>query len=120
MGEIASHWNLKKTKYFSTNMDGKRIPLSSEIRGDLERIYPYYGSNGIIDYVDDFIFNGKHILVGEDGSPFFDKLKDVSFFVDGEFWVNNHCHILKPKNGVEPKYFVHSFNCIGDDLFVGR
>ena len=92
------------------NLDGKRIPLSGEIRSGQKRTYPYYGANGVIDYVEDHIFEGNHILIGEDGAPFFDKKKDVSFLVGGQFWVNNHCHVLKNIGASEARFVVYCLN----------
>lgn len=112
IGEIPSHWNFIKTNILTENLDGKRVPLNSEERGEMEGEYPYWGSNGIVDYVNQFIFNEEIVLVGEDGSPFFDKLKDVSFYVNEPVWVNNHIHILKPKERILPRYLTHSFNCV--------
>jgi type I restriction enzyme S subunit len=112
IGEIPSHWDFIKTNILTENLDGKRVPLNSEERGEMEGEYPYWGSNGIVDYVNQFIFNEEIVLVGEDGSPFFDKLKDVSFYVNEPVWVNNHIHILKPKERILPRYLTHSFNCV--------
>jgi type I restriction enzyme S subunit len=112
IGNIPSHWNFIKTNILTENLDGKRVPLNSEERGEMEGVYPYWGSNGIVDYVNQFIFNEEIVLVGEDGSPFFDRLKDVSFYVNEPVWVNNHIHILKPKERILPKYLTHSFNCV--------
>jgi type I restriction enzyme S subunit len=112
IGDIPSHWSFIKTNIITKNLDGKRIPLNSEERGKMEGKYPYWGSNGIVDYVDKFLFNEEIVLVGEDGSPFFDKLKDVSFYVNEPVWVNNHIHILKPTNRILPKFLTHSFNCV--------
>ena len=112
IGEIPSHWNFIKTNILTENLDGKRVPLNSEERGKMEGEYPYWGSNGVVDYVNQFIFNEEIVLVGEDGSPFFDKLKDVSFYVNEPVWVNNHIHILKPKEKILPRYLTHSFNCV--------
>lgn len=112
IGEIPSHWEFIKTNILTDNLDGKRVPLNSEERGEMEGEYPYWGSNGIVDYVNKFIFNEEIVLVGEDGSPFFDKLKDVSFYINEPVWVNNHIHILKPKERILPKYLTHSFNCV--------
>jgi type I restriction enzyme S subunit len=112
IGEIPSHWDFIKTNILTQNLDGKRVPLNSEERGEMEGEYPYWGSNGIVDYVNQFIFNEEIVLVGEDGSPFFDKLKDVSFYVNEPVWVNNHIHILKPKERILPRYLTHSFNCV--------
>lgn len=109
--QIPEGWEIKKTKYIAQNFDGKRVPLSSEQRGNMEKRYPYWGSNGIIDYVEDYLFDGDYILVGEDGSPFFDRFKEVSFFINEKSWINNHIHVLKAKE-VNPKFLVHSFNCV--------
>jgi type I restriction enzyme S subunit len=112
IGEIPSHWDFIKTNILTENLDGKRVPLNSEERGEMEGEYPYWGSNGIVDYVNKFIFNEEIVLVGEDGSPFFDRFKNVSFYVNEPVWVNNHIHILKPKEKILPKYLTHSFNCV--------
>ena len=112
IGKIPSHWQTAAIKYLTTNLDGKRIPLSGEFRADQKRIYPYYGASGIIDYVEDYIFEGEHILIGEDGAPFFDKTRDVSLLVSGKFWVNNHCHILKNVDTSEPRFIVHCLNSV--------
>jgi type I restriction enzyme S subunit len=112
IGEIPSHWDFIKTNILTENLDGKRVPLNSEERGEMVGEYPYWGSNGVVDYVNQFLFNEEIVLVGEDGSPFFDKLKDVSFYINEPVWVNNHIHILKPKERILPKYLTHSFNCV--------
>jgi type I restriction enzyme S subunit len=118
IGDIPSHWSIIKTNIITKNLDGKRIPLNSEERGNMEGDYPYWGSNGIVDYINNFIFNEEIVLVGEDGSPFFDKLRDVSFYVNEPVWVNNHIHILKPKNKILPKFLTHSFNCVDYKEFI--
>jgi len=112
IGEIPSGWDKVKTNLITENLDSKRVPLNAEQRGEMEGSIPYWGSNGIIDYVNDYIFDEELLLVGEDGAPFFDKCNNVSFFVDGKVWVNNHIHILKLKSNVLPKYLCHSFNCV--------
>ena len=79
------------------------------------RIYPYYGANGVIDYVEDYIFESEHILIGEDGSPFFDKTREVSLLASGKFWVNNHCHILKNiGTSFQARFIVYCLNSVAD------
>ena len=112
IGEIPSYWQTATIKHLTKNLDGKRIPLSGEVRAEQEQIYPYYGANGVIDYVDDYIFQGEHILIGEDGAPFFDKTREVSLLASGKFWVNNHCHILKNIGASEARYIVHCLNSV--------
>ena len=112
IGEIPSQWEVIKTFILTKNLDGKRIPLNSEQRSEMSGDIPYWGSNGIVDYINDFIFNEEIVLVGEDGSPFFDKTKPVSFYVNDRVWVNNHIHILKSGDKIIPKYITHSFNVV--------
>lgn len=76
----------------------KRIPLSSRQRDGLKRIYPYYGAQGIIDYVDDYIFDGKYLLIAEDGANLITRKENIANIAKGKFWVNNHAHILEIKD----------------------
>ena len=110
IGKNPCHWQTIKIKYLTENLDGKRIPLSGEVRSGQKRTYPYYGANGVIDYVEDYIFEGDYILIGEDGAPFFDKKKDVSFLASGKFWVNNHCHVLRNIGTNETRFVVYCLN----------
>jgi type I restriction enzyme S subunit len=112
IGEIPSHWKTIKTYLITENLDGKRIPLNSEQRGEMGGDIPYWGSGGIVDYINEFIFDEELLLVGEDGSPFFDPFRDVSFYVNEKIWVNNHIHILKTKKEVNTNFLVKSFNCV--------
>lgn len=75
--------------------DSKRVPLSSRERANKKGKYPYYGATGILDYVDDFLFDGKYILLGEDGTVQTENGKPILQLVEGKFWVSNHAHIIK-------------------------
>ncbi len=77
--------------------NNKRKPIKENLRNKGE--YPYYGATGIIDYVDDFIFDGNFILIGEDGANIVSRSAPLVYFATGKFWVNNHAHILYPKFG---------------------
>ena len=79
--------------------DGQRIPLSSREREDKKGRYPYYGATGVLDFVDDFIFSGEYVLIAEDGTVIDTKGYPIVQLVMGDFWVNNHAHILQAKNG---------------------
>ena len=80
--------------------DSMRKPLSSLERADMERIYPYYGAVSIVDYVDDFIFDGEYLLLSEDGIYVVDENgHPLLQHITGKFWANNHAHILKGKSG---------------------
>ncbi|MBC8508219.1 MAG: restriction endonuclease subunit S [Chloroflexi bacterium] len=73
--------------------------------------YPYYGATGIIDYVNNFLFDGEYLLIGEDGAPFF-LPQDVAFVASGKFWVNNHAHILKCKNENNIHFLKYCLNSV--------
>ena len=79
--------------------DSKRIPLSGNERGKMEKIYPYYGAASLMDYVNDYLFDGVFLLLGEDGTVVTDNGLPVLQYVWGKFWVNNHAHILTGKAG---------------------
>ena len=105
-------------------LDSRRVPVnkserSRRIAGRPEAsLYPYYGATGQVGLIDDFIFEGEHILLGEDGAPFLDPFKDKSYLVDGRFWVNNHAHILRSK--VSDKYIYYYLNQFDySDLLTG-
>ena len=75
-------------------LDSKRIPITSQDRK--KGIYPYYGANGLQDYVDGYIFDDELVLLAEDGGYFGSKDKPIAYRVSGKCWVNNHAHVLKP------------------------
>ena len=75
--------------------DSKRVPLNSRDRENRKGPYPYYGATSIMDYVDDYLFDGVRVLLGEDGSVIDSEGKPVLQYVWGRYWVNNHAHILK-------------------------
>ncbi|MDO6355758.1 restriction endonuclease subunit S [Caloramator sp. CAR-1] len=112
IGEIPEHWEVKKLKYLTNCLDGKRIPLSSEQRGKMQGDIPYWGANGIIDYVNDWIINEEVVLLGEDGAPFFDKTKDVAFYSNEKIWPNNHIHVLKTSQLISAKLLTYILNTV--------
>lgn len=76
------------------NYDSKRIPLSAKQREHINKIYPYYGAQGVIDYVDDYLFDGEYMLIAEDGENLRSRKLPIATIVSGKFWVNNHAHII--------------------------
>ena len=82
------------------NHDAGRIPLSRKQREQKQGEFPYYGASGIIDHVDDYIFDGDYVLLSEDGENLRTRKTPVSFLASGKFWVNNHAHILTGAHGV--------------------
>ena len=113
IGEVPFHWQRQRIKTISENLDGKRVPLNSAERFDVSGDIPYYGATGIVDYVSDFLFDEELVLIGEDGAPFFEPIKDVSFIIQGKSWVNNHAHVLRCyKNRITPKFLMHWLNVV--------
>jgi len=88
--------------------DHKRVPLSAAQRSTRKGNYPYYGAQGIIDFIDDYIFDGRYILIPEDGENLRSRKLPVAYFADGQFWVNNHAHIVRAKSGVAVDRFIQS------------
>ena len=77
------------------NYDSKRRPVTKEQRKNEHGYYDYYGATGAIDRVDDYIFEGEYLMIGEDGGNFFTE-RDNAFIASGRFWANNHVHIVQP------------------------
>ena len=78
-------------------LDGQRKPLESADRAKRQGQYPYYGASGIIDYIDDFIFDEQLLLLGEDGANILNRSTPLCFIATGKYWVNNHAHVMRPK-----------------------
>ena len=87
-------------------LDSQRIPITAKDR--VEGPYPYYGANGIQDYVDDYIFDDELVLLAEDGGNFGSKDRPIAYRVSGKCWVNNHAHVLKPKKDLDVDYLCYS------------
>ncbi len=90
--------------------NSKRIPLSSMQRAGKKGHYPYYGASGIVDYVDEYIFDGSYILISEDGENLKTRKTPIAFEASGQFWVNNHAHILKAKKPFLTKLIILYFS----------
>ena len=91
-------------------LDKKRKPVTKAAREAGE--YPYYGANGIQDYVADYIFDGTFVLVGEDGSVITKAGTPVVTWAEGKIWVNNHAHIIEETDGVLLRYLFHYIQTI--------
>jgi len=102
LGEIPEDWKLGTFGEAITNFDSNRIPLSGEERE--YGIYPYYGATSIMEYVENYIFDGTYVLLGEDGSVAKEDGKPFVQYVSGKIWVNNHAHVLQGRNGFSTEY----------------
>ena len=87
-------------------LDSKRIPITASERQSGP--YPYYGANGVQDYVADYIFDDELVLLAEDGGNFGSKTRPIAYRVSGKCWVNNHAHVLKPMTNVDVDYLCYS------------
>ena len=87
-------------------LDYKRVPITAADR--VSGPYPYYGANGVQDYVADYIFDDELVLLAEDGGHFGSADKPIAYRVSGKCWVNNHAHVLKPKECVDVDYLCYS------------
>lgn len=109
-GTAPDNWKYGTVNDIIVLHDSKRVPLSGNVRDQMEEIYPYYGAASLMDYVDDYLFDGIYLLLGEDGTVVDNNGFPILQYVDGKFWVNNHAHILTGKSGysVELLYLLFS------------
>ena len=94
--EIPEGWGVEKLGDITICHDSKRVPLSSNDRELVKGKIPYYGATGIMDYVNDYIFDGDYVLMAEDGSVMTEKGTPILQRISGKNWVNNHAHVLEP------------------------
>lgn len=92
------------------NFDKKRIPLSSAQREKRQGTFRYYGAQGVIDHVDDYIYDGTYLLIAEDGENLKSKKQNIAQVVDGQFWVNNHAHIVQGNKQSDTRFLCYLIN----------
>ena len=92
------------------NFDKKRIPLSSAQREKRQGTFRYYCAQGVIDHVDDYIFDGTYLLIAEDGENLKSKKQNIAQVVDGQFWVNNHAHIVQGNEQCDTRFLCYLIN----------
>ena len=113
-GNLPDGWHLGTVGDIIQLHDSKRVPLSGSERDKMEKIYPYYGATSLMDYVDNYLFDGIYLLLGEDGTVVDSLGFPILQYVYGQFWVNNHAHIITGKEGfsVEELYLFFSLTNI--------
>ena len=104
LGPIPKGWEVKKFGEVSHNFDRLRKPLSGQVRSTMQGEYPYYGAAKILDYINDYIFDGRYLLIGEDGSVVTKDGKPVLQLATGKFWVNNHTHVVQGKSPISTNF----------------
>ena len=94
------------------NFDKKRVPLSGAQREKRQGNFRYYGAQGVIDHIDDFIFDGTYLLIAEDGENLKSKKQNIAQVVEGQFWVNNHAHIVQGNELCNTRYLCYLLNSL--------
>ena len=114
----SGEWGKKTLKELAENLDNKRVPITSNVRskGDI----PYYGASGIVDYVNDYIFDEELLCISEDGANLVARTYPIAFSISGKTWVNNHAHVLKFQNKYTQVIVENYLNSIKlDDFLTG-
>jgi len=112
MSDLPHGWNNAFFAEIVDNLDGRRVPLKLEDRNARHGEYPYYGASGVIDAIDNYLFEGPHLLIAEDGANLLSRSTPIAFQADGKFWVNNHAHVIQTKGGIPLGFIEYYFNSI--------
>jgi len=108
-------WEYKKLGDCTEILDSQRKPVTKKDRKGGE--YPYYGATGIQDYVDKYIFDGRYVLVGEDGAKW-SAFDNSAYIIEGKSWVNNHAHVLKPNDNLKDTFLAYFLNYSDLDSYI--
>lgn len=100
------------------NRDAERIPLSVDSRATRKGKYDYYGASGVIDHIDDYLFDKPLLLIGEDGANLINRSTPIAFIATGKYWVNNHAHVLDGITEEFLKYISLHINAISLEPYV--
>ena len=110
--ELPDGWGWTTLASCAEVLDSQRVPINAkerEIRVSgkpMSELYPYYGATGQVGWIDDYLFDEELVLLGEDGAPFLDFLKNTAYLIKGKSWVNNHAHVLKAKTEISSNQFL--------------
>lgn len=111
-------WKEYNFNDITINYDKNRIPLSSKERETKKGEYRYFGAQGVIDYIDNYIFDGQYILLAEDGENLKSKKQSLVQFVSGKFWVNNHAHILTGNEKCDIRFLFYLLDSMDFTPFI--
>jgi type I restriction enzyme, S subunit len=111
-------WEVKEIQDVVVSHDSKRVPLEASDRAKRQGKYPYYGATGIIDYIDDYIFDQDMLLIAEDGKNLLNRTKPIAFMATGKYWVNNHSHVVASNGKINLRYLEASLNIRDISPFV--
>ena len=116
--ELPHGWEWVRFGTATINRDAERIPLSTDIRMGMQGSYDYYGASGIIDKVNDFLFDKSLLLIGEDGANLINRSTPIAFIATGKYWVNNHAHVIDGISVDFLKYIEIYINSISLEPYV--
>ena len=114
---IPDDWEVNFLHDCVTFLDSKRIPIKDSDRAKMAGSYPYYGASGIIDYVNNYIFDDDLILLGEDGANIVDRSSELAFVIHGKCWINNHAHVLKPNSDFDINFLANYLESLKYDQY---
>ena len=110
--ELPEGWTWVRFGTLTINRDSERKPVSSSSRKNVEKKYDYYGASGKIDQIDNYLFDEKLLLIGEDGANLVTRSKPIAFFAEGQYWVNNHAHCIDATDKRYLNYLCYFINAI--------
>jgi type I restriction enzyme S subunit len=111
-------WPVFQLGEICLNEDARRVPVKSSDRKAMQGRFPYYGASGVIDHVDDYLFEGQRLLVGEDGANLIARSSPITFIADGKYWVNNHAHVLSENGEAKLRFLEYYFALVDLKPFV--
>ena len=110
-------WDRRPLRDAAQFLDNRRVPIKEEERAKRRGPYPYYGASGIIDYVDDYIFEEELVLLAEDGANILNRSTPIAFRASGRLWVNNHAHVLAAREGHDNDFICYFLEAIRYDAY---
>lgn len=119
MSDLPEGWEKVSVTEIVTLHDSRRVPLNATQRAEMKGSIPYYGANGLVDHVNDYLFDGEFVLLAEDGGYFNDPRRGVAYEASGKFWVNNHAHIFEPLGGIPTRFLLYQLNATNWMPYVG-
>jgi type I restriction enzyme S subunit len=111
-------WPVFRLGEICLNEDARRVPVKSSDRKAMQGRFPYYGASGVIDHVDDYLFDGQRLLVGEDGANLIARSSPIAFIANGKYWVNNHAHVLSENGKAKLRFLEYYFALVDLKPFV--
>ena len=116
--EIPESWAWCRFGTYTINRDNERKPVSLSNRKDVEKNYDYYGASGKIDKIDNYLFDEKLLLIGEDGANLVARTKPIAFFAEGKYWVNNHAHCIDAIDKQLLEFLCYYINAIDLKMYI--